>query len=116
MQESAVDLDHHDVGATKAKIKRQPAALPWMRSPVALDGGTAVPLAHVRGLHAQLIRCLEAGAEHVSGLSLLQLACLMSRDQPHTSHQCTGLNRPHQTLDRVDAAMSGVGIHEQLKR
>ena len=60
--------DDGDAEASRARFKRQPAALPWMRNPVALDAGTAVPLAHVRGLPAQLIRCLEAGAERLSGL------------------------------------------------
>jgi len=69
--ESAGGPDDGDTEANKAKLKRQPAALPWMRNPVALDAGTAVPLAHVRGLHAQLIRCLERGAEQKPDLLLL---------------------------------------------
>lgn len=35
--------------------------LPWMRVPIAIEGGATVPLAEVKGLHPQLDGALQAG-------------------------------------------------------
>ncbi len=114
--ESGGGRDDGDAEASRAKIKRQPAALPWMRNPVALDAGTAVPLAHVRGLHAQLIHCLEAGAEHLFGLSaaarMLHHEVSDALNQSTSSTSLTGLRN----LRHVPAAVRLIGMHEQLQR
>ena len=114
VRHSAGDPDDRDAEASRAKTKRQPAALPWMRTPVALDAGTAVPLTHVRGLHAQLILCLEAGAEHLPGLLLSQLPCYHRRG----SEAWLAPVRPPWGLCRllmhVDAAVSLAGTQKQV--
>ena len=80
MREPADENEDGGVKDRRTMGKRQPAALPWMRSPVALDASTAVPLAHVRGLHAHLIRGLEAGARRTWLVSsLYPHACCAKR-------------------------------------
>ncbi len=46
--------------------------LPWMRVPIAIEGGASVPLADVRGLHPQLAAAMQSGESHVIRVHIIQ--------------------------------------------
>lgn len=49
-------------GAAQPDVPARSApTLPWMRVPIAIEGGASVPLADVRGLHPQLAIALRSG-------------------------------------------------------
>lgn len=62
----------HSAAAQRAAPARSAPMLPWMRVPIAIEGGASVPLADVRGLHPQLAAAMQSGESHVMRVHIIQ--------------------------------------------